>query len=413
MKPLYGYYFKRKRLENNLTLNEVSEATEISISYLSMVENNDIQPSKRKLDKLTVFYKAKPTYFSIQTIEKSYILSFFDKIYYGQVTKEDIDQLNKLIATHQKSAYLGYLELMEWCYYAQKVVLKNKNLAIIADLLNKNIHSFPIEFCRFYYISCIWYYSRIKSKKQLENAQKKLKNIEYKNWDGLEKIAELGYLITNNDFFNTPETVNECKEIFKRTNNQNCLNHVLMYEAIYLSCIQDYNKALEKYAQLKNIYLKNKNNMNFAVVEHNMGEIYFSLKNYIVAADHFKAQLQFLPSVSSYFKIAYCFYALNDKKTAMKWLQKSKEATSNVYVENLLIQWLTTMIENPYSKKCINLLLKIEKKFNQLSEREDQAFILLAIIDYYFKEENLSQIKQYSIKYANINKTGGYCLSSD
>lgn len=61
-----------------------------------------------------------------------------------------------------------------------------------------------------------------------------------------------------------------------------------------------------------------------------------------------------------YFMLAFCCYQLNNLYDAKKYLLIAKKVQPSTQFYDYLINWLEAMLEKPYQKRCIELLLRIE-----------------------------------------------------
>ena len=405
--PLYSYYFKRKRLRLDLRLADVASKTEINISQLSQFENNELKLSNRQIDKLTVFYKCKPLYFSKYSINETYINQCLKKLYFMDFKEEDLSELNKQIEELKNNAYLGYYEIILWCYKALHIQFDDTFITQL-QLIESSLPLLPSSVQEFFHVCLLHYYSRINNSDKYSETRNILQTYTHRYWLGLDQIAEIGYSFTNNKISNLQSIIENCKQHFLSISNTNRYNACLMFEAIYLTKIRSYEDALNVWNKLELIYSNTKDNINYYIVLNNKASVHFYKKRYEEAIPLFLQAYEKLKHNTILFNICYSYYAIKDYKNAKKWIDYSDDSINLNDCNNVLIKWIKTMIEAPYSKSCINLLKKtLTTGFLQL-EVEKQLFIYQAILDYYLKTKDIVNAEIYISKISELNGDGGY-----
>jgi SOS-response transcriptional repressor LexA len=98
----YGEYFKKLRIDSDLTLTELAKNTGVSKSYLHDIENNKIVPSDKILNKLLNYYDLKKE----DENELRRILAFAKTpdivIEEMEILKKEIDKKNSIIEKLKK-----------------------------------------------------------------------------------------------------------------------------------------------------------------------------------------------------------------------------------------------------------------------------------------------------------------------
>ena len=397
--PLIPFFLKRKRIEKKLTLDHVVKNINFDKTYLSKIENNKIVPNERKLKQLYHFYGEKSYNLEYINFDEFYLAALFNKLYSMDL---DISTLDKAIEDHNHSVYLGHLCLIKWCYKSLNGLWDDEFLSDMKSFINL-LDFLTIDEQNFFLLCLMFYYTRSKQFDNFNNVYTTLKEIEKRKWLGLEYYIIVSYNYNINNFSSMPIYIEKAKAIFKSENNHKRLNSVLQYEGIYYNVIGDYENEIQVYNTLSKSYLKDNQLVNYGVTEQNIASLLLNQKKYDEAIIHYIEGLKYNDINSSHFELAWCYYIQENQNLCKKAIKDGKKAKKIVPAYNELLDWLLKMLDKPYTKSCLNLLLKIENEYASMVNEETINFIYIAIANNYKELNEMDKAYHYLAKVINKN----------
>ena len=398
--PLISYLLKTKRLEKNLTIDEVAKKIEIDKTYLSKIENNKVIPIDRKLKQLYHAYNLKSYAINYIDFDENYINQFLNKIYMITVSDNDILDLDKKIQKHSNSIYLGHLCLLQWCYKSLKGFWDERFLSDTKSFIN-SINLFTKEEQTFFLLCLMFYFLRNKQFDQYNKYYEILNQIQDHEWLGLEYYIKTNYDHYKINHIDMAHDIKLAKKYLKEDKNIKRFNSTLQYEAIYYDLIKDYNRELQIYNQLLEIY-KNRNQLeDYGITNQNIGSMLLNEKKYAEAIPYYVKGSKYNSLNGPYFELAWCYYNVGDLKQCKETIKAGKNTDRVIPYYNDFLDWLDKMITNPYSKSCLNLLLKIESNYEGKLSHEIQQTLYILIANTYIKLDQPMNAYQYLKKIVN------------
>lgn len=292
--PLISYLLKTKRLEKSLTIDEVAKKIEIDKTYLSKIENNKVIPIDRKLKQLYHTYNLKSYTIDYIDFDENYINQFLNKIYMTTVSDDDLLILNKKIQKHSNSVYGGHLYLLQWCYNSLMGFWNERFLSDTKKFINV-INSFTKNEHTFFLLCLIFYFLRNKQFEKYNEYCEKLNKIPNHKWLGLEYYIKTNYAYYINDHVAMAYNIKLAKNHLKNDKNFKRYNTTLQYEAIYYDLIKDFNRELQIYNQLLEIYKKENQLINYGVTNENIASMFLNEKKYTKAIPYYIEGLKYHP----------------------------------------------------------------------------------------------------------------------
>lgn len=404
LNPLIPYLLRKRRLEKQLTIEKVSQILEVDKTYLSKIENNKAIPAERKLKQLYHIYNIKLYSVDFIDFDEGFITHFLDKIYNVDVSDKDLLNLNDKISKHQSSKYLGHLYLLRWCYYSLKglwndeFIVEINSFISIYDLLTSDEQNF-------FLLCLMFYYLRLKKYDKYNEYNDMLLKIKNRKWLGLEGYIKVDYDHCIGNYVSMFYDIERAKSYLTQDNNLKRLNSLLQFEAIYYDCIGDYEKEIELYQHLTEIYLKNNQLINYGVTKQNIGSMLLDRRKYSEAIPHYIEGLKYNSLNGPYFELAWCYFNLNEKRLCKQCIKAGKHASKKAPAYDELLDWLLKMTDTPYSKSCLNLLLKIEKNYASILSKDTFNFLNIALANTYKELKEFDKACDYLKMVVNKNIT--------
>lgn len=400
---LIPYFFKYQRYRHKLTLRHLAKQLNMDNTYLSKIENGHITPSDIKLHQLLRFYKTTIKQFEYCQFTQEFVYEQLNKIYYVEFTKKDYANIEEMIYKHRNSQYVGHLKLILWCYDAVYARFNSKfNQEMI--ILSNTIDAFSNEEKEFFLIcKCIFHIQR-RQKKDADIVLNNLKHLQ-SNWQGFRKFIKVKYDYYFEYYFNMPKDIELCTKQLKEDHNNKRLPFMTMLEALFYSHLGLHDQSIQIYKQQLSYLKQIHDDLNTSVVMSNLGNQHLYKHEYNTASEYFQKAILLKNNNSNYFDLAWCYYNLGQKEECEKTIRHSIKAKTQYPAYTELLEWLSQMVKRPYSKTCLNILLRIEKMyFEQLGPRA-KVFLYIAISNHYQHDENFRMANQYLKKVIQENIT--------
>lgn len=380
--PLQAYFFKRKRVESNYTLRELSRLLHLDNGYLSKLENNRLLPTQRNIDIMLHFYGIKKYQFDTLHFSSEYIDTVMNKLYYMDFTDNDLKILHNYIEKSKNTVYVGHLYLLLWCYKALYVIWDTKfkmDLKILSELYT----SLSEKEQMFFIICKLFYHIRSREHDQSNNCIKILDKMNLDSLFGFNLYVRVCYNFYFNNQLDLPLSIKSCKTKLLKDKNTRRYNAVLMYEAMFNKKVGNFSTAFQLYDNLQNSYLKLRDYTNYAIIHHNLGSLLTSQKKYVEAIQHYEIAIKSCYENDTFFELAWCYYCNKQYDKCSKTIQSAYTVTTKYDVYTLLLDWLMITLSNPCSKRSIDLLLKIKKEYFDSIGSDTKNFVLIALANSY------------------------------
>lgn len=402
--PIPCYLFKEKRYESDITLRELAKQINIDHTYLSKIENGQLLPSEERLNQLHRFYKITQKQFDYCQFTKEFIQQQLNKIYYVEFTKEDYARVEQMAYQHRNSQYLGHLKLILWCYNAMYVHY-DSSFDMEMEILDDTIHAFSDEELEFYYICKCIVHTQRRQKKQAKSTLELLLQKQTFQWPGFVYFAKVKYDYYFQYFLNITRDIEICKEFLLKDNNTKRVPFMKMFEALYYSYLGLHDHAIQIYEQQLSYMNQINDNLNISVLLANIGNQYLYKHQYKRASEYLKKATVLKNDNATYFDLAWCYYNLGQMEACEKTIRQSVKAKTQYPAYTELLEWLFQMVKRPYSKTCLNSLLRIEKNYlDQLGPR-GKVLVYGAISNHYQHEHNYEMANHYLKKIIQENMT--------
>ena len=385
----YGLYFRTLREIRGYTLEKVAKSIPMAFSNLSRIETGAIKINDESIQSLLKFY-------GIKNIDatNSNIFEELDELTNNFLTLEIPIEFKYDGIINLNDVNLPYNLLIE---SLQKVLCGrfDSQLDKIIRILDKVVDLFQEKYVQLYLVFRSYIF--IHQKKYLE-AQKKLKNLECIEF--IDERIQAVYLyyrialssVLNNDH-ESQQYYDKIKNILKNHHLFYRLTKVNLLEANRFSELGYFDEAIK-------IYEENFENIKENSVKHtvlfNIANQYLFKKEYENALEFYIRSTQYQIDNHVCFSIAWCYYKLNNTTYAKIYIDKSKEY--EVYTEYyvLFLQWLECMLHKKYSKKCFEILKKIEKRYIKIMHQGSMIFLYMQLEDYYLYHEMYKEAHHYS-----------------
>ena len=391
---LTSFLIRKKRLQSKLTIGDASTKIGVDKTYLSKLEKNKSIPSERRLKQIYHLYNMKSYNVSYIDFNELFINNFLNKIYYIDVSENDIINLDKMIEKHQSSIYLGHLILLKWCYKSLKGLWDNEFLSDINGFLS-SFNLLSDEEQNFFLLCFLFYCVRSKNFDKYNRYLPNLNKINKHKWLGLEYHIIVNYDYYTNNYLEMPKHIEKAKKYLLKDKNYKRLNSTLQYEGIYYNIVRDYEKELNIYHSLIETYKKSNQLINYGVTKQNIASLLLEQKKYDEAIENFLEGLKYNSLNGPYFELAWCYYNINEMDLCKNAIEQGKNAKKQIPYYNDFLDWLFKMTESPYSKSCLNLLLKIDKKYNSTLTSDMKNFLNVAIANNYIKLNQIDHAYDY------------------
>lgn len=389
-----AYFFKKKRIENNLTLNELSIKCGLTNSYLNKIEKQTIHPNPRKMKILLHNYCIKEYSFMQFSSSSNYILNIMKKLYYMKFYENNHDYLLTEIKKNKNSRYIAHLDLINCCYkmlYAKE----DQNFKIEEKLIFEYLQSFEPFEQEFFLLCEMIYHARKRDKDIYNQCLSLLNKIKQPQWLGLKLYAELNENFYFQNLSNFLTNISLCKKKYFEEKNQNRYNSTLLFEAMFYHKINCLDKAIQTYEILSTRYHDSNDLNNYGICQHNIGSLYSERKEFKLAINHYENAIQHLHENDTFFELAWCYYQNGNKKNCKKSLNLGLKTDTQYTAYTLLIKWLLIMLDSPNSKRSLNILLKIEKEYFDTLGPNAQKLLYIAISNYYTSVKNFQKSNEY------------------
>ncbi len=203
--------------------------------------------------------------------------------------------------------------------------------------------------------------------------------------------------------------------------------------------IGDYKNEMKVYSELEELYKEHNQLLNYGVTKQNIASLLLIEKKYEEAIPYYLEGFKYnslngpcfelawcyynigdlvsckkaitIPYYLEGFKynslngpcfeLAWCYYNIGDLVSCKKAIKMGQTAKTQLTYYNDLFEWLLKMINNPYSKSCLNLLLKLEKQYYSNLNKEEKNFLMIAIANNYV---HLGEVELASNYYKRLIK---------
>ena len=247
----------------------------------------------------------------------------------------------------------------------------------------------------------MFYYVRNKEFNKYNQCKKKLEKIENRKWLGLQYYIELSYDYNTNNYGNMYHHINDAKKALTFDKNFKRFNVVLQYEGIFYNMIGDYKNEMKVYSELEELYKEHNQLLNYGVTKQNIASLLLIEKKYEEAIPYYLEGFKYNSLNGPCFELAWCYYNIGDLVSCKKAIKMGQTAKTQLTYYNDLFEWLLKMINNPYSKSCLNLLLKLEKQYYSNLNKEEKNFLMIAIANNYV---HLGEVELASNYYKRLIK---------
>lgn len=381
-----GLYLKTIRLIKNYTLKELADRLYISESLLSKIESGERTISPDILNKLLNLYEInlesfdEEVYAIIESLLKSFIMCQNNTI------QKELDlNINKISFPYV--LFIRFIQLFLTCK-------DSPELPDIVNILTKTIELYESRYQQIFFNLNGYLYLK---KKDFENAKISIqKGIEI-NAD--ESFTALGYYYLSfikRDIHELKHAINYSEkaiEYYNKANNVIRLSKAFGHlGSLYLN-IGLFTTAIEFYEKSESNNTLNDIDICFAV-KFNKGLCYLELGKFEKAIDNFLNAKSIKKNCNTCFYLSYCYFKLNDKKKAKIYVEEGHTANEFDYFSVCMLNWLEAMLNSKYSKKCEFHLLKLNKKYLDLS-LTDKRFLNNRLSEYYEYHEDYKQANCY------------------
>lgn len=391
-------FLKLSRIARNIPQTNISINTNIDVSLISRFESGKRIPNESQRAKLLSFYDTdNALFFREDPIISKRLSDLFTAIYEAQtfeVRERIIEAIPK--DTIKKTHYYLYLYLFTFCHYVNAG--KTKEASSYYETLRRTINSYEQDSQALFYMFSSLYHSRINRIDLRENDMLMTDNCRVQD----ERILALShyfhiFMTPNHHDMNTIfKHYSLCRSLLEKHQNSYRLVMLNMLLAnLYSNCdlvkesIQtdlETLRLLEQSAQ-KNVWLR--------TLHFNLSWSYMRIHDYQSAFDHAYACKDDYHNRTIYFMLAFCCYQLNNHHDSKKYILAARKAQPSAQFYDYLLEWLEAMLEKPYQKKCIEALLRIEKKLQYELDFESTQTIFALIVDYYHHHHELKKMNQY------------------
>ncbi len=402
-------YAKLLRREKNLTLSKVASQLYLSVSKLSEYENGKIDLHSELEEKLCNILGFSSHNIMVNFIIDGSTMSEFYKrlvisIIFGNNNEYELIDLLE----NKKSLLVNYLEypyyyLIKGSFmYVYKVANYEYYLSIIKSLL-KNFTE--LDNYLFNLINCFELYRDNKFNDCLKKLSKLdlIENMEPDN--ELLLLKDYLYILCFNSigYIEISAKMIESKiSILNEKHNRKLTGLLLIEISVIEGLKENFKGALEiSYSNLIQCINESNTQYLFAILNQ-LGYFHFCLKDYIKAITFFDyAILQKNPDSykvgKSYFFIALSYYYLNKFSECKNNLKKAKCLSHGIRYLNILINWLESMLNKSYSKKCEHLLLDLFCSDNHSLNLEMRMLVLDLLKTHYYNTNNNLKINELKI----------------
>lgn len=383
---LVALYIKTIRLTRNLKLKDIADSLYISESLLSKIESGERTISPDVFNNILKLYNVVSTNFDCEVYETI-------DLFIEYLIKQEKHKINKILNLDINYKSFPYMLMARFI----QLFSNDKNsteLYNITNILMKTIELYEIKYQQLFYI--LRGYLLIL-KHNFNDAKKSIEKGLNINVD--ESLTALGnYYISfiKRDIKEFKEAINYSEKAiayFEKTNNLIRLSKGYGHIGSLYMNIGIYTRAIDFY--LKSSKYNISNNMDVLVgVNFNIGLCNLELEQYETAINYFMISKELENDTLTCFYIAYCYFKINDKKKAKLYVEEGHSANEFDHFSVCMLNWLEAMLNSKYSKKCEFHLLKLNKKYQDLS-LTDKRFLNNRLSEYYEYHEDYKQANYY------------------
>lgn len=391
----YGVYFKILREHYEYPLNYVANKCFVDIATLSKFENGKLTLKEQELLRLKNFFHVE----HLSPITKEQQNEFYFLLYtYLYKIQDETIQFEKKPLNLTSSDYPFQL-VRNFCI-SDLYRIKNTTFKEELALVLKYIKFYPKFFQKVIYMFLGFYYSNKNDEMSYIYLKKALEIREYEEIDGLIYSFLIPVYSSKKEYAKALNSFNKGYEIFNKYGNKNRFYSLYGNLALMYSQIEEREEAIQ--LNLKCIELIPKNDtMNLFTVFSNIAYQYLLLKKYGDALMYYGKAEAYYIDICSCFETAWCYYNLNQKEKVYQYLNKAEELKEGYSHYRLFNQWLYAMYQKKYSKKCLQILLRIEKELAKSLSGTVYRFLCDRIIEHYLYHKEYEQAFYYSEKARN------------
>lgn len=386
-------FFKLCQIKNGVPISKMANYLSLDKGYLSRTFNNKNKLRKeRNIQKICVFFNLDiNTVFETNFAFENLCTKFRRAFYYCD---QDVHTLYQQVLSYQKyyewkSPYYIDILIIRLMYetevkhylppfvdYLNKILssLSDQDQVMVATyfiLIDVQFPSYTFEPDENYFKLAL----RTPSKDKQIYARLYYFGLSYFRKHNLPKLSKKCYLLALSAF-------------------QDSQNHVMLeklfmkYSAILRAYGQFEKAAFNDEALITKFKRENLQLRNLEILYNNLAWTYSLLHNYKQAIKYYEKAIQTLQDNEIYFNLAFCYYRIGDKTSALHYIELGKSAKSYGEYVYLLLEWLEAMIQKRYSKKSYMILLKIKKAYFHDLETIMKDTVQLEIINYlYFTKQ--------------------------
>jgi HTH-type transcriptional regulator, quorum sensing regulator NprR len=381
------------RIQNGLTQEQLSKGI-CSVSYLSKLENNKIEPSDEIIELLFQRLNVPNRQLFQDNQSLSQLLSeWCDSILARNCNKAT--KLKNLLLSYEKELHtvslsirfklfnLGYLLLLNDIKQARSVLEELKNLNRFYD---------PEHAYYFHQFSGLYYYLENQLKSCLDHLKQALCIGEKHELVNPELYYQLALVFTR--LFQIPQSIHYAKEaltLFDNISNYLRSSDCKILLGINFIRLQQYKEAEFYLTSTLKFAEQNQNNHIMAIALHNLGFLYSSKNEHATALSYFRNSLSSRPKedykryVNTIYFIAKEYNNLGQVKEAKKWLRKGLEIANEhqLIFYQIKLTYLKYILKEGDSGSFINFI-------------EQEA------LPYFLNNDDYFHISQYAEKLAEL-----------
>lgn len=196
-----------------------------------------------------------------------------------------------------------------------------------------------------------------------------------------------------------------CQQILVKEHNKKRIPLLKTYEALYYDYLGLSDRVVQIYSEQLDYFKKIGDQLNYLIIKSNLGQEYLYHHQYKEVITYFREAVPLKNENTTYFDLAWCYYNLGQMEACEKTIRQSVKAKTQYPAYTELLEWLSQMVKHPYSKTCLNSLLRIEKNYlDQLGPR-GKVLVYGAISNHYQHEHNYEMANHYLKKIIQENMT--------